>query len=90
LKIKTLLHFISNIDCESTFKKKVGGGFLHMIAKFTPSTIWPLSLFKPIRRPNFILDNQPSKGFAFWRRPRLPNQRRHGGFSVPQELHAID
>jgi hypothetical protein len=60
-----------------------------MIAKFTPFAIWSPSPFKSIRRPNSILDNQPSKGFVFLRRPHLPNQRRHGGFSVPQELHAI-
>jgi hypothetical protein len=30
-------------------EEKVGGGFLHLVTKLTPSTIWSFYFLKPIR-----------------------------------------
>jgi hypothetical protein len=62
---------------------------LRLITKLTSFTILSPSSFKPIRCPNTILDDQPSKSLTLWRSPRLPNQRRHEGLGVAEEFHDV-
>jgi hypothetical protein len=59
---------------ETTLEEKMSRRLLLMVAKFAKATIWPTSSLKSIRRPNSILNDQPSKGFALRGRPRPPNQ----------------
>ena len=74
---------------EPTFKEEVHRRFLHLVAKLALPTILPPPPLKPIRRPNSVLKDQPREDFALGRRPWLPNQRRHRGGSLPQELHVV-
>jgi hypothetical protein len=62
---------------KGALEEEVRSGFLMLVAKLANSTIWSSSLLKSIRRPNSILNYQPSEGFAFERCPRLPNEGGH-------------
>ena len=46
-----------------------------LLTERTKATVGPFLELKPIRHPNFVLDNKPSKEYTFRRRPNFPNRQ---------------
>jgi hypothetical protein len=65
MKAKPILHLSPHLNSELELEEKMGGGFLNLIAKLTPSTILPSSFLKSICRPNSILNDHQAKVLHF-------------------------